>query len=155
MGHAPVAADPSVLPGGYRAWVGDGFGNGDEMSSSRDGMLRSPTEKLRSPQSWATRETRAPSQSKKMPRGCARSPGGALVAGDQMHGEEGRDRQMDRHLPHLISKHFINAICTLSVADGEPSLEKTPSKGQSITLQAEGCFLKAMALYIYIFFFFK
>lgn len=45
-----------------------------------------------------------------------------------MHGEEHRDRQTDRHLPRLISKHFINAICTLSVADREPSLEKTPKR---------------------------
>lgn len=58
------------------------------------------------------------------------------------------DRQTGRHLPLLISNHFINAVRTLSVADGELSEEKMPSKGWPITLQAEGCFLDAMTLYI-------
>lgn len=161
MGHAQAAADPSGSPRGYRGRVGDGFGNGDETSSWQDGVLRSPTEKLRSPQSWAastsqvlTRETQALSLSKEMPRGCTRlcqEPWGHTGSGrsNAWRGGQGQtDRQTDRHLPRLISNHFINAVCTLSVADREPSLEKMPSKGRLITLQAEGCFLDAMTLYI-------
>lgn len=72
------------------------------MNSLRDGMLRSLTEKLRSPQSWAastswllTRDTQAPSQSKEMSWGCTRlcqEPWGHMGSGDQMHGGKGRDR---------------------------------------------------------------
>lgn len=52
----------------------------------------------------------------------------------------GRDRQT---LNTFDFKVFHNCP-----ADGEPSSMKMPSKSWSITLQVEGCFLKAKALYM-------
>lgn len=62
-----------------------------------------------------------------------------------MHGEEGEtDRQTDGQTLSMFDfKAFPNRP-----ADGEPSSMKMPSKGRSITLQVEGCLLKAMALYM-------
>lgn len=120
MWCAQAAADASAVGG----WVGEGFGNGGS-------------------QGWDAQGAQLSSDP-----GCEHllhDPG--LCQELWGHTDQILERKAGTERwthPTLDFKAFHG--CRLHTP--EPSSEQTPSKGQSIALEAEDCFLEAMALYI-------